>query len=61
MILNDNFSDGDSLFDFSGALHGSSSLKELVLYNPMGVFGSETLYAIPHMIRTNQDFETIKP
>jgi hypothetical protein len=47
-------------FDISSALLGNSSLKELVLKDCDGVFGSETFQTIPHMIRTNQDFETIE-
>jgi hypothetical protein len=63
MTLQNNYdvNDGDPSFDISGALIGNSSLKELVLrdrdYN--NFFGSETFQAIPHMIRTNQGFETI--
>jgi Leucine-rich repeat (LRR) protein len=59
MTLVKNFSDGEASFDISGALIGNSSLKKLVLDDPSGVFGSETIQAIPHMIRTHQDFETI--
>jgi hypothetical protein len=46
-------------FDISGALLGNSSLKKLVLHDEDDVFGSETFQAIPHMIRTNQEFETL--
>jgi hypothetical protein len=60
MTLVDNKSDGELPFDISDALRGNSSIKELVLHDEYGVFGSETFQAIPHMIRTNQDFETIK-
>jgi hypothetical protein len=53
-------SDGDPSFDISGALLGNSSLKELVLHDSRDVFGSETFQTIPHMIRTNQAFETLE-
>jgi hypothetical protein len=59
MTLVHNRSDGEPSFDISGALILNSSLKELVLHDYNCVFGSETFQAIPHMIRTNQDFETI--
>jgi hypothetical protein len=59
MTLKDNFSNGDPSFAISGALIGNSSLKKLVLHDLIDVFGSETFQAIPHMIRTNQDLETI--
>jgi hypothetical protein len=60
MTLQFNFRDGELSFDISGALLGSSSLKELVLHaHDYDVVCSETFQAIPHMIRTNQDFETI--
>jgi hypothetical protein len=60
MTLDDNvLSNGEPPFDISGALLGNSSLKELVLHDYYDVFGSETFQAIPHMIRTNQDFETL--
>jgi hypothetical protein len=54
-----SINDGDPSFDISGALLGNSSLKELVLNSDRGVIRSEIFQAIPHMIRTNQDFETI--
>jgi Ran GTPase-activating protein (RanGAP) involved in mRNA processing and transport len=60
MTLVDNFSDREPSFDISGALLGNSSLKKLVLHDYHNVVGSETFQAIPHMIRTNQDFETIE-
>jgi Ran GTPase-activating protein (RanGAP) involved in mRNA processing and transport len=53
------FKNGKTSFDISGALLGTKSLKELVLQDYNGVIGSETFQAIPHMIRTNQDFETL--
>jgi hypothetical protein len=59
MTLQNNLNDGSPPFDISCALIGNSSLKKLVLHDPRGVFGSETFQAISHMIRTNQDFETI--
>jgi Leucine-rich repeat (LRR) protein len=59
MTLQFNFSDGEGPFDISGALLGNSSLKKLVLTDYDHVFGSDSFQAIPHMIRTNQDFETI--
>jgi hypothetical protein len=61
MTLINNECDGDPSFDISGALLGNSSLKELVLRDcfDYDVFGSETFQAIPPMIRSNQDFETI--
>jgi hypothetical protein len=54
-----SFSDEESSFDISGALLGNSSLKELVLHDEYDVFGSDTFQAIPHMIQTNHDFETL--
>jgi hypothetical protein len=54
-----NNNDGDPSFDISGALVGNSSLKELGLNDYNDVFGSEIFQAIPHMIRTNQHFETL--
>jgi hypothetical protein len=54
-----SFIDEESSFGISGALLGNSSLKKLVLHEYNGVIDSETFQAIPHMIRTNQDFETI--
>jgi hypothetical protein len=59
MTLVGNVVNGDPPFDISGALCASSSLKKLGLHDPSGVFGPEPLQAIPHMIRTNQDFEEI--
>jgi Ran GTPase-activating protein (RanGAP) involved in mRNA processing and transport len=59
MTLNYNQRDEDSPLDISGALLRNSSLKELVIHDEDRVFGSETFQAIPHMIRTNHDFETI--
>jgi hypothetical protein len=59
MTLVDNISYGEPSFDVSGALIGNSSLKKLVLHDPYGALGSETFQAIPHFIRTNQDFETL--
>jgi hypothetical protein len=59
MTLKDNRSDGELSFDISGGLLGNSSLKELVIHDYKDVFGSETFQTIPHMIRTNQDLETI--
>jgi hypothetical protein len=59
VVLIGNECDGKSSFDISGALLGNSSLKEVVLNDYSDVFGSETFQAIPHMIRTNQDVETI--
>jgi hypothetical protein len=59
MTLKAIFKDAKTSFDISGALLGNSSLNKLVLHDPRGVFGSKTFQAIPHMIRTNQDFETI--
>jgi hypothetical protein len=59
MTLNDNCRDGKLSFDISGALIGNSSLKELVLRDLSGDLGSETFQAIPQMIGTNQDIETI--
>jgi hypothetical protein len=50
----------ESSFDLSGALLGNSSLKKLVLDDYYDVIGSETFQAIPPMIRTNQDLETIE-
>jgi hypothetical protein len=58
-LQNNSFSDGDSSFDISGGILGNSSLKELGLSDDYDVFGQETFQAIPHMIRKNQDFETI--
>jgi hypothetical protein len=58
-LQTNSFSDGDPPFDIYGALSGNSSLKKLVLHDEYGVFCSETFQAIPHMIRTNQDFETL--
>jgi Ran GTPase-activating protein (RanGAP) involved in mRNA processing and transport len=52
-------SDGDPSFDISSALLGNSSLKKLILQDNNNVFGSETFQAIPPMIRTNQDLNTI--
>jgi hypothetical protein len=57
MTLKDNYKEDELSFDISGALLGNSSLKKLVLYDD--VFGSEIFQAIPHMIRTNQGFETL--
>jgi Leucine-rich repeat (LRR) protein len=51
--------DGDPSFGISGALLGKLSLKELVLKDDNVVICSETFQAIPRMIRTNQDFESI--
>jgi Ran GTPase-activating protein (RanGAP) involved in mRNA processing and transport len=59
MTLVHNLIDGESSFDISGALFGNSSLKKLVLNEYNDVFGLETFQAIAHMIRTNQDFETL--
>jgi hypothetical protein len=59
VVLGNNFKDGKTSFDISGALLGNSSLKKLVIHDYYDVVGSETFQAIPHMIRTNQDFETI--
>jgi Ran GTPase-activating protein (RanGAP) involved in mRNA processing and transport len=59
MTLHTSFNEGKSSVDISGAIIGNSSLKELGLYDNGGAFGLETFLAIPHMIRTNQDFETI--
>jgi hypothetical protein len=59
MTLVDNFRYRETSFDISGALLGNSSLKELVLHDHCKVFGSETFQAIPHMIQTNHDFETL--
>jgi hypothetical protein len=60
MALEYNKSVGDPSFDISGALLGNSSLKKLDLHDDYyDVFGSETFQAIPHFIRTNQDFETL--
>jgi Ran GTPase-activating protein (RanGAP) involved in mRNA processing and transport len=60
MTLSSNgFRDKESSFDISGALNCNSSLKELVLLDYRGVIGSETFQAIPQMIRTNQNLETI--
>jgi hypothetical protein len=59
LTLYNNASDGEPSVDISGALRGSSSLKELDLDDYNGVIGSETFQAIPRMIRTNQDCETI--
>jgi hypothetical protein len=60
MTLQNNFSDdGEVSFDITGALLGNSSLKKLVLHDKKGVVGSETFQAIAHMLRTNQDIETI--
>jgi Ran GTPase-activating protein (RanGAP) involved in mRNA processing and transport len=60
MTLKGNINvDGNPSFDVSGALLGNSSLKELVFHDYNCVIGSETFQAIPRMIRTNQDFETI--
>jgi Leucine-rich repeat (LRR) protein len=59
MTLKDNIRDIKLSFDISGALIGNSSLRELVLRDYDDVVGSETFQAIPHMIRTNQDFQTI--
>jgi Ran GTPase-activating protein (RanGAP) involved in mRNA processing and transport len=51
--------DERSFFDISGALLGNSSVKELVLHDYEYFVHPETFHAIPHLIRTNQDFETI--
>jgi hypothetical protein len=60
MTLINNYSVGKrSSFDISGALICNSSLKGLTLYDNEGAFCKETFQAIPHMIRTKQDFETI--
>jgi hypothetical protein len=59
VVLESNRSDGQPSFDISGALLGNSSLKELVIHDYTGYIDSKTFLAIPHMIRANQDFETI--
>jgi Ran GTPase-activating protein (RanGAP) involved in mRNA processing and transport len=59
LTLNGNFNEDELSFDISGALLGNSSLKKLVLQDYNEVIGSETFQAIPHMIRTNPDFETL--
>jgi Ran GTPase-activating protein (RanGAP) involved in mRNA processing and transport len=56
---NNDKCDGHPSFDISGALLGNSSLKELDIEDHRAVIRSETFRAIPHMIRTNQDFETL--
>jgi hypothetical protein len=58
-LQNNSFRDGEPSFDISGALLANSSLKELVLHDPIGVISSETLQALPPMIRTNQAFEAL--
>jgi Ran GTPase-activating protein (RanGAP) involved in mRNA processing and transport len=59
LSLQHNLNEDELSFDISDALLGNSSLKELVLEDYHGVISSETFQAIPHMIRTNQRFETI--
>jgi hypothetical protein len=59
LTLINNINDGEPSSDISGALIGNSSLKELVIHDDFNALCSETLQAIPQMIRKNQDFETI--
>jgi Ran GTPase-activating protein (RanGAP) involved in mRNA processing and transport len=59
MTLVDNERGRDPPFDISGALIANSSLKELVIDDYACAFDQETFQAIPRMIRTKQDFETI--
>jgi hypothetical protein len=48
-----------SSLDISAALLSNSSLKKLVLFDDKDYFGQEAFTAKSHLIRTNQDFETL--